>query len=258
MTQTNKLLERLKKEYAKILKDNLVGIYLHGSYVMGSYNEEVSDLDYIVVVKEPLKFSDKQRLMNVTIKRLWPLSPQKGLEFHVLLLEDTSHFTDPLPFDFHFSQMHLAEYASNPDKYIKSMHGKDPDLAAHITILNRYGQELIGAPIEEVFSEVPSVDYWRSITADINDADQEILSQPMYIVLNLCRVLAYKQDNLVTSKLTGGEWGLRALPEKYHPIIQAALTKYTLASSKDPFDSIRATQLDRFARLMLKKIRLRQ
>lgn len=60
MAQTSQLLERLKKEYTRILKDNMVGIYLHGSYVMGSYNEEVSDLDYIVVVKEPLNFNDKK------------------------------------------------------------------------------------------------------------------------------------------------------------------------------------------------------
>lgn len=187
-------------------------------------------------------------------KKLWPLSPRKGLEFHVLLLADTTHFTDPLPFDFHFSETHLSEYAFNPDKYIKTMHGKDPDLAAHITILNHYGQELIGKPIEEVFSDVPSADYWHSITADVNDANQEILIHPMYIVLNLCRVLAYKQDHLTVSKLAGGEWGLKCLPEKYHFIIQAALARYTLASSKDPFNSISAAQLDQFAFLMLQKI----
>ncbi|MBP5186668.1 MAG: nucleotidyltransferase domain-containing protein, partial [Clostridiales bacterium] len=37
-----------------ILKDNLTGIYLHGSAVMGCFNPEKSDIDLIVVVNEPL------------------------------------------------------------------------------------------------------------------------------------------------------------------------------------------------------------
>ena len=36
----------------EILKDNLVGIYLHGSAVMGCFNPLKSDLDLIVVVKD--------------------------------------------------------------------------------------------------------------------------------------------------------------------------------------------------------------
>ncbi len=39
----------------EILQDNLVGVYLHGSAVMGCYNPAKSDIDLIVVVKDSIE-----------------------------------------------------------------------------------------------------------------------------------------------------------------------------------------------------------
>ena len=48
----------------------------------------------------------------------------------------------------------------------------------------------------------------------------------MYIILNLARVLAYIKDGLVLSKKEGGEWALKNVHERYHSLIQNALTEY--------------------------------
>ncbi len=48
----------------------------------------------------------------------------------------------------------------------------------------------------------------------------------MYIILNLCRVLAYVRNNLILSKEKGGEWGLYNLDKCYHKIINDALYSY--------------------------------
>ena len=130
--KTNQLLALLKTSYTSILTTNLVGIYLHGSYVMGCFNPAVSDLDYLVVVNSPLSNKAKASIMHVTLEKLWPLSPAKGLEFHILLKQDLSTFSEPVPFDFHFSKMHYQEYLREPAKYINQMHGTDPDLTAHL------------------------------------------------------------------------------------------------------------------------------
>ena len=44
------LLNRFVEQSEEILQDNLTGIYLHGSAVMGCFNPAKSDLDLIVVV----------------------------------------------------------------------------------------------------------------------------------------------------------------------------------------------------------------
>lgn len=46
--------------------------------------------------------------------------------------------------------------------------------------------------------------YWQIILYDLNFATVEITSEPMYVIFNLCRVLAYKKDRLITSKLSAG------------------------------------------------------
>lgn len=56
-----------------------------------------------------------------------------------------------------------------------------------------------GAPIKDVFADVPVQDYVDSIWNDIADAEENIADDPMYMILNLARVLAYLNDGLVAA-----------------------------------------------------------
>ncbi|ERL65103.1 streptomycin 3'-adenylyltransferase [Schleiferilactobacillus shenzhenensis LY-73] len=208
------------------MADNLVGVYLHGSYVLGGYNPAVSDLDYLMVVMRPLTLHEKADLMHFTTEDLLPLAPAKGLEFHVLLLAHTRHFRQPMPFDFHFSEYHRAEYFRDPAAYIEGMQGTDPDLGAHLMVVQTHGRVLTGLPIQDVFAPVPPAAYWQSILYDIADAPRQVLNHPTYITLNLCRVLAYREDGAILSKQAGGEWGEDHLPKLYQPLASYALASY--------------------------------
>ncbi|GFK23114.1 DUF4111 domain-containing protein [Tetragenococcus halophilus] len=106
------------------------------------------------------------------------------------------------------------------------MKGKDKDLAAHFTMINHCGIVLYGEPIKEVFGKVPTKDYVDSIWCDIKNARKNIVNEPMYMVLNLCRVLAFLEDGLYLSKQQGGKWGLTHISTKYHPLIAEALYCY--------------------------------
>ena len=66
-------------------------------------------------------------------------------------------------------------------------------------------------------------DYLDSILGDVSDAENEITDNPMYMILNLIRVLGYLREKKILSKKEGGIWGLKNLPEKYHPLIHSAL-----------------------------------
>ena len=250
------LLQAIQQTTTAILKTNLVGIYLHGSYVLGSYNEQVSDLDYLIVVRRSLTLAEKRQLMTATITQLWPLAPHKGLEFHVLLLSATQHFVHPCPFDFHFSKYHYEDYQRTPLAYLKAMHGTDPDLAAHLTILQAAGQVLLGPAITTVFGPVPATAYWDSIKSDIANAETAIVQLPMYTVLNLCRVRAYQQDQLIISKQAGGECGLQQLPTQWHPLIRQALAAYAGQQDEQVIRWSRPN-LVAFARIMLAELGLK-
>ena len=77
-----------------------------------------------------------------------------------------------------------------------------------------------------MFGEVPEQAYTDSIWDDVSGAEEEITENPMYLILNLARVLAYLKDRKVMSKKEGGMWALEFLPEKYDPLIRSALREY--------------------------------
>ena len=209
----------------EILGGNLVGVYLHGSAVMGCFNPAKSDIDLIVVVENGLTEEVKRRFMNMVVE-LNNRAPAKGIEMSIVTKDACKPFVYPTPFELHFSAMHINWYTDNPTDYIEKMKGTDVDLAAHFTIIKKRGKCLYGAPIDEVFGVVPKADYLDSIRNDIAEACEDIVYNTMYITLNLARVLAYSRDGLVLSKKEGGEWALGNLPERYHSLIKDALNEY--------------------------------
>lgn len=133
---------------------------------------------------------------------------------------------------------------------MERMNGTDKDLAAHVTILNHYGAVLYGAAIHDIFGEVRKCDYIDSIRNDIMGAKEDILTAPVYVTLNLCRVLGYLRDGLILSKKSGGEWGLHAVPARYHAWIEKALIGYESGQEI----SVDAEQAVQYADYMLGEI----
>ena len=226
MSQTDRLIQEFVEQSKSILRDNLVGVYLHGSAVMGCFNPRKSDIDLIIVVDHHLPDSVKRSYMDMVV-RCNASGPVKGIEMSIVLRAVCRPFVYPTPFELHFSAMHLAWYTRDPDGYIRQMNGTDRDLAAHFTIIGRRGRCLYGAPVEEVFAEVPAGDYFDSIWYDVEGAAEEITEHPMYLTLNLARVLAFQEEGLVLSKKEGGEWAMEHMPSEYHPLVTDALREYT-------------------------------
>ena len=219
-------LDKFVSHSKEILRGNLTGIYLHGSAVMGCFQPGKSDLDLLIVVKEEVSDEAKRQFMDMVVE-LNKQAPSKGLELSIVKEEVCNPFVYPTPFELHFSIAHLAWYQSNPQDYIEKMKGTDQDLAAHFTITFHRGQVLYGKEISEVFAPVPRKDYLDSIWCDIENAAEEIAENPMYLTLNLCRVLAYVKEGLITSKQEGGEWGLRNVSKpEFQNLITAAMKEY--------------------------------
>ena len=230
--ETEKIINSFVEQSKSILQSNLVGVYLHGSAVMGCFNPLKSDLDLIIVVDSPMSDDIKKSFMDMVIQ-CNRSGPAKGIEMSVVLRKVCNPFIYPTPFELHFSVSHLKWYEDNPDDYICKMKGEDKDLAAHFTIFEKRGKCLYGASIEEIFSEVPAADYMDSILDDVSDASEEIADNTMYLILNLARVLAYKKERLVLSKKEGGEWAIANLPIEYHSLIEDAMKEYSEGEKLD-------------------------
>lgn len=209
----------------EIIGEQLTGIYLHGSLAMGCFNPDKSDIDLIIVIEKSISDEQKMKVMERVVA-LNQQAPAKGLEMSIVLRKYCNPFVYPTPFELHFSPAHLRWFSDAPQDYIQNMEGDDKDLAAHFTIIRQYGVTLYGEEIEKVFAEVPRQNYMDSIWEDVRNAKEEILEEPMYITLNLCRVLAFCRDGRCLSKQEGARWAMEHLPAESTPIISEALTCY--------------------------------
>lgn len=244
------LLSRFTEMCREILGENLTGVYLHGSAAMGCFQPEISDLDLLVIVNTDVPDGVKAEFMEHVIC-LNEEGPGKGMELSLVKREFCRPFVYPTPFELHFSEAHLEWYKRNPREYVEKMRGTDKDLAAHFMITRKFGICLWGVRKEDVFGEVPAEAYRDSILYDMENAGEDILTNPLYVTLNLCRVLGYLREDLVLSKKSGGEWGLMHLPERFHTLLCEALRCYACGEKLSADGEL----LARFAGYMTAEIR---
>ena len=253
MIRMEGMAERFVNGSREILKGKLAGVYLHGSAAMGCYQPMKSDLDFLVVTHEAMTEAEKREYMEM-VSELDAEGPAKGIEMSIVTKDVCNPFVYPTPYILHYSRMHTEWYRKDPEGYIRKMNGTDRDLAAHITVIRSRGRCLYGLPGCEMFGEVPEQDYLDSILEDVSGAADEITDHPMYLILNLTRVLGYLAEKKIFSKQEGGRWGLENLPERYHPLILSALEEYG-NGAEIPYDPALAGD---YAAYMLGQIASRQ
>lgn len=245
-----RLLNDIKTACVESLGDALAGVYVHGSIAFGCFTWEKSDVDFLVVVHRPLTLDEKVKLMQ-PLFALNDTAPPKGMEMSVVLLSACREFIYPTPYELHYSNAYRERCRHDLRGHCERLHGTDKDLAAHFTVTRAIGTALYGPPAAEVFAPVPRDSYVDSLLYDAESARTDITDNPVYVILNLCRVLAYLLDGCVLSKQQGGEWGIARLPDTYHPMLQTALDAYA-----DRIDAslLTAYPLSEFADDMLGKI----
>ncbi|MCP1306925.1 aminoglycoside adenylyltransferase domain-containing protein [Paenibacillus tyrfis] len=218
------VLENIASLFKEELSDNLAGIYLHGSLAMGCFNPDKSDIDLLVVANRSLTAETARRIAQKLLAIDEELPNEGGIELSVVLGNNLDEFVYPTPFEFHYSPLHRDKYRTD-DNYICGGR-EDPDLAAHLVVAYHRGIALYGKPLCEVMRPIDKRFYVESILHDVEDAPQGILEAPEYYVLNLCRVLYYLKEGVVSSKREGGEWGLKALPSEYGETVRLCLERY--------------------------------
>jgi streptomycin 3"-adenylyltransferase len=231
------------------LKDNLIGIYLHGSLAMGCFHPKSSDIDLLVVIRKKLTADNNKRITSGVLSLHDEMPNERGMEFSIVLETSLNPFVYPTPLEYHYSDSHRDRY-SNDESYVCGGMA-DKDLASQITVAYHRGYSVFGPSLHEVCEPVPRQYYLASILYDIEGASNAIISNPMYMTLNLCRVLFFLKEGNISSKKEGGEWGVQTLPRHYRAMIQQCLDEYTGSSGTKEFDN---ELLVEFADYMLAEI----
>ncbi|MGD6873486.1 aminoglycoside adenylyltransferase domain-containing protein [Sutcliffiella horikoshii] len=229
---------KLTNTIRTIIKENFLGLYIHGSLAIGGFNRDRSDVDLLAVVKDSLDIATQAELA----KSLLAISNDPyPIEISFLTQKQLESWVHPSPYEFHYSegwrQSFERELLTGHYGAINNDHKVDPDLAAHITILNHRGICWEGPPIEDVFPVIPRTHYLFSILADYQDCLKNVEANPVYCVLNLIRVYWYVKEGVISSKLEAGEYGLNSFPEEYKDTIGKVIESYQGIRVKEPLKS---------------------
>jgi hypothetical protein len=206
--------EKLKK----ILGNQLAGFYLTGSLTYGGFNTSSSDLDFIVVLRQPL--SDSQRgkikIMHAEVEKLYP-EWQRRVEMPYLLQEllgDTKPPKIPQPI---FNAGELWE----PDPTYGD------NWLVDVYALREYGITLLGPGPKSLIPPVKIEDVRKVSSQDLHTKWQKKLdsSEPFgdgkhwstdliqaYSVLTMCRKLYRAKNDGSDAKPIASKWAKATYP----------------------------------------------
>jgi streptomycin 3"-adenylyltransferase len=242
----------VQMELQRLLDQNLLGIYLHGSLALGGFQPTRSDIDMLVVNRQRMD-PDTKRAVIATLLRISRMPCPLDIDF--LAEQDIFPFQHPLPCDLHYEETCREQYEQDLRtgawKHWNDTVERDPDLTISIRVLHQCGICLYGKPVSEILPPVPEQDFRdavvKKVQAEINHRRQD----PISFVLNACRACAYLRDGVILSKDEGALWGVTHLPEQYHPLIQQALALYR---GERPGRPVGHAALDDFAKFISEEL----
>ena len=89
----------LQTELQRLLDQNLLGIYLHGSLALGGFQPERSDIDVIVVTAQRIDLETKRRCIEFLLRISRMPCP---LDIRFLVQQDLFPYQHPLLCELHY------------------------------------------------------------------------------------------------------------------------------------------------------------
>lgn len=202
----------------EVLGDELVGLYLFGSAVVGGLTP-TSDVDLLAVSMRPTTDGERRRL----VERLLVLSMRpRYLELTIVVESDVRPWRYPPQMDLQYGDWLRAEFERGEIPPPRP----NPDLAALVTMTLRYGRALHGPPAADVFARVPHEDLLRAgldeldgIVADLDDDTRNML-------LTLVRIWCTAETGEIRSKDGAADWAIPHLPATHRPVLERARDGY--------------------------------
>ncbi len=221
------ILHQLTAGLCSTLRDNLVGVYLYGSLITGDFDASTSDLDLVVVLREPLdeaRFEALQRLHANVIKGRpeW----QDRLELAYISQRGLRRFR---------SETSTIGIISPGELFHMIQAGSDWLISWYA--LREDGVALLGPPIESLVDPISARDYLRAVQEHIEsyrdmDTGAANAATLSYATLTVARGLFTLCHGQPTSKIKAAAWVQEIFPH-WSPLIQLALA-WRVDPRRDP------------------------
>ncbi|MGH7608454.1 MAG: nucleotidyltransferase domain-containing protein [Candidatus Dormibacteria bacterium] len=177
----------------------LVGVYLHGSAVLGDFEAEASDVDILVVVQDGIAESSVQVLARIVAAQV--VTPGSGLEVSVVEESSCRRPSPPWPYKVHITTSSVETRTTWPEPG-----AGDSDLSLHYAVTRQAGWAAYGPLPTDVVGEVGRHLVAAQLAGELLWAVDH--ASESYAVLNTCRALRWSAEGTFCSKTAGGTWAL--------------------------------------------------
>jgi predicted nucleotidyltransferase len=215
--ELNAVLLEMVKSMQVVMENNLVGVYLQGSFAVGGFDMH-SDVDFIVVINEAISDSQLQDLQEMHL-RLYQLESKwaqhlEGTYFPANILRDHKQLGERLWYLDNGSQaLELSDHCNT--------------VVVRWTVRS-HGIRLVGPSPVRLVNPIPVGALRQEILATMSEWGLEILAEPerynnrfyqSFIVLSYCRMLYDLHEGRTGSKVSGAAWAKENLDPAWAGLI---------------------------------------
>jgi streptomycin 3"-adenylyltransferase len=208
-----------------VLADGVLGVYLHGSAVLGGL-QQTSDLDVLAVVARATEDTERHEL----IERLLPISGRgdptghsRSIELTIVVQSDVRPWRYPPRLDFEYGDWWRDDFArGNFAPWVSP----NPDLALLLEMAIQANRPLFGPSPSEVLDPVPPADVRRAMLDGIPALLSYLDGDEGNVVLTFVRIWTTLATGLIRSKDAAADWALPLLPPEHRPVLARARAIY--------------------------------
>lgn len=222
----------------RVLGDDAIGGYLHGSAVLGELRPR-SDTDVLVVARRGTTPGERRLLVD----RLLAISgggPRSGaprpVELTIVVQSEVRPWHYPPRCEFLYGEWMRTDFERGG---LPPSPRPSPDLATVITMVLIANRPLFGAPPAEVLDPVPHEDLIRAIVAGIPDLLRDFESDTRNVVLTLARIWTTAATGAIRSKDGAADWALPRLPAEHRAVLARARAIY-VGEEEERWDDLRS------------------
>lgn len=222
----------------KIFKNDLLGVYLYGSSILGGL-QKYSDIDLFVVSNRATIHKEKTKLVTDLLQISGIYMQSKKLPIKITIVEKSKinpwHY--PPKFDFQYGDWLRKEFESgNIEPWPTN---EMPDLALLVTQVLLASKTLAGINPEQALCKVPYKDFIIATTDALSNLMSEVDSDTRNVLLTLARSWSTIKTDAIRSKPAAANWAINCLPEKYIHVMKRAKSICT-GETEEYWDDIQA------------------
>lgn len=217
-----------------VLAPKLVGVYLHGSAVVGGLRPR-SDLDILAVTARRTSIAERRRLvgglLRLSGRRARP--PARPVELTVVRQRAVRPWRYPARSEFQYGDWLRDEYEGG----FTPGSERNPDLAILVFQTLHGGRALFGPPPGEILDLIPQVDVVRAGVAGIPGLLADLESDTTNVLLTLARVWVTAATGAIRTKDGAADWAAERVSDRHRSVLVRARGVY-LGHAEDAWEDL--------------------